>query len=66
MQDAALLLSEVKRIVGLDAGVELDDDDYLVDDQGTPVTALQLAQIKDTQGRDAVIEFARNLTYKSK
>ena len=66
MQDAALLLSEVKRIVGLEAGVELDDDDYLVDDQGTPVTALQLAQIKDTQGSDAVIEFARSLTYKSK
>jgi hypothetical protein len=66
MQDAALLLSEVKRIVGLEAGVELDDDDYLVDDQGTPVTALRLSQIKDTQGSDAVIEFARSLTYKSK
>ena len=66
MQDASLLLSEVKRIVGLEAGVELDDDDYLIDDQGTPVTALRLAQIKDTQGSDAVIEFARSLTYKSK
>ena len=66
MQDAALLLSEVKRIVGLEAGVELDDDDYLVDDQGTPITALQLAQIKDTQGREALLEYAKTLTYKSK
>ena len=66
MQDSNLLLSEIKRIVGLEAGVELDDDDYLVDDQGLPVTALQLAQIKDTQGREALLEYAKTLTYKSK